>query len=124
MGQAIQIDARGVGAIPVTIAAGQSLSLEIDTQGFPLAGLSVPSNYTGTTITAQAAQKPGGSFQDVRDATGAEVVITVAANRIVALGAGSTLALLRFLKLRSGTAASPTVQGSSVRLLLLRKQGA
>ncbi|SRR6266566_2500812 len=123
MGQDIQINARGTGAVPVTIAAGQSLSPEIDTEGFELTGLAVPLGFSGSQITFAAAERPGGTFLSVRD-TGAEVVVNVAAGRIVAIGATTTLASLRHLKVRAGTAASPTTQGSNVRLLLLRKQGA
>jgi len=124
MGQPVEISARGTGAVPVTIAAGQSLSPEVDTAGFPLASLAVPPNFTGTQISFQAAERSGGTFQNVRDATGAEVVINVAASRIVAVGATTTLAYLRFLKIRSGTAAAPTTQAQAVQLLVLRTQGA
>jgi hypothetical protein len=115
---------RGAPAPSLSPSRRARVSPEIDTEGFEVTGLAVPLNFTGTTITFQAAERGGGSFQNVCDATGAEVVLTVAAGRVVAIGGASTLAFLRHLKIRSGTAASPTVQGSNVRLLLIRKQGA
>jgi hypothetical protein len=123
MRQDIELSAKGVGAFPCIVASGQSLSPEVDLEGFHLTGIAVPLAFTGTQISFQAAERGGGTFQNVRDATGAEVVLTVAADRLVAIGATTTLAYLRYLRIRSGTAASPTTQGSNVRLLLIRKQG-
>src|SRR6266478_234266 len=100
MGQDIQINARGTGAVPVTIAAGQSLSPEIDTEGFEVAGLAVPLGFSGSTITFAAAERGGGTFLRVRDGTGAEIVVNVQAGRVVAIGSASTLAYLRYPKIR------------------------
>jgi len=122
--QDVQISAKGTGAVPCIIASGQSLSPEIDLEGFQLTGVAVPLGFSGSQITFAAAERPGGTFVSVRDSTGAEIVVNVAASRVVAVGATTTVAYLRFWKIRSGTAAAPTTQAQAVRLLVLRKQGA
>jgi hypothetical protein len=92
-----------------TIANGASLSGAILLgAGVPLA-LEMPAAFTGTSITFQGSDD-GVTYQNLYDDAAQEITVTVAASRNVTLPA-SLLAGYKFLKLRSGTAGSPTAEG-------------
>ena len=107
-----------------TIASGQSLSDEIDLEGYSLLGIIMPGSWTAAGLSFEAAQSPGGSFQDLHDSAGAEAVVTAAASRAIGL-AGVTaeaLAPFRIIKIRSGTSAVPVNQAAARTLELVLKR--
>lgn len=108
-----------------TIAAGQSLSGEIDTGGRRLAGIVMPAAWTAAVITFQAAAVPtaqGGTYRDLYDDAGNEVTIQAAAGRSIGLDAlAYALAPFRNLKVRSGPTAGAIAQVAQADLGLILK---
>lgn len=107
----------------VTIAAGQALSPALDTGGLVLGGVLIPSTWTAALLTFQVSPD-GTNFMDLYDDQGNEVQLTAGASRgigndAIALALGSW----RWIKLRSGTTASPVVQvaGALIRYALVSR---
>tara|TARA_Y100000310_G_scaffold339965_1_gene434300 strand:+ start:570 stop:938 length:369 start_codon:yes stop_codon:yes gene_type:complete len=104
-----------------TGAAGQSS--EIDLQGFALEAILFPAGWTAAAITFLGSNVSGGTFCDVYDSGGTELNLTVAASRMIGLTAThkAVLKALRFVKMRSGTTATPVAQGATRTLTLIFK---
>lgn len=102
-----------------TIASGASLSGAIDlgtTQAANrIVGIFMPGAWTAAAMTFQASNAFDGTFQDVYDDGGTELSLTVAASRSIGLrnDQSSILGRWRFIRVRSGTAASPVNQGAA-----------
>lgn len=96
----------------VVIANGESLCVEpIDVSGFDHLKIEMPSAWTAANLTLQALAVDG-TYKDVYDDAGNEVVITAAANRVIVIStADLKVAPLNWIKLRSGTGAVPVAQG-------------
>ncbi len=107
----------------VTIAAGQSLSAAINLSAYKIMSIITPASIGGaTSITFQASATENGTFVDVYDDAGTEVSVTVAASRAIGLDAtAAELASLGWVKFRTGTTASPTVQATEISLTLVLK---
>ncbi len=106
----------------VTIANGQSLSGQIDLEGYALVGIYMPSAWTAADLTFQATDVSGGSFQNVYDDQGNEVRVTVSASCCIGIDAvAGALAPFRFMKIRSGTSAVPVAQGADRTIKLVLK---
>ena len=106
----------------LTIANGASLSGEIDLEGFKNFAIEMPAAWTAANLTFQAASASGGTFQNVHDDAGTEVVVTAAAARVIGMDAVKReLAALRFIKIRSGTTGTPVNQGAARTLTLILK---
>ena len=100
----------------VTIANGQSLSAAINCIGLRLCALMMPTTISGTLVTFQASLD-GVTYRDVYDAAGNEYQLVVAAARYIPL---DPLALMdaKFIKIRMGTSATPSVQAQDSALQL------
>jgi hypothetical protein len=106
----------------VNIANAGSLSPEVDTTGRSLAAIIMPSAWTAAVLTFQGSNASGGTFADVYDDQGNEVTVQAAASRAIGLDAVSlALAPYRYLKVRSGTGASPVAQGASRDMQVILK---
>jgi hypothetical protein len=110
----------------VSIAAGATgLSGEIDLEGASLMAISMPAAWTPANITFQAASAlaaNGGVYQDVYDDSGSEVVVTAAAAHIITVDLNALkLAALRYIKIRSGTTATPVDQTTPRTITLILK---
>lgn len=107
----------------VTIAASGSVTDEIDLGGYRLAAIHMPAAWTAAAITFTAAPTTGGTFTDVHDNAGTEVSITTAASRtvILATDVAENLEGLAYIKLRSGTSATPVAQAAERSLTLVLK---
>ena len=106
----------------VTIASGQSLGNAIDLEGAEVFALHMPAAWTTANLTLQAAATSGGTYQDVYDDLGSEVVITAVAARAIAVDANALkLAGLQFIKLRSGTTGTPVAQGADRTITVVCK---
>lgn len=118
-----------VGKIGVQIPANQAISGEVDLGANDLCAFEMPEGWAGTALTFQAkAQRsdssaPGAEdWDDVYDDTGTEVSVTVAANRLVVVGTVTkALGNLRFIRIRSGTAAAPVNQNPSRLIRIITK---
>lgn len=110
----------------MTIASGQSLSNEVDLEGFSVVAIEMPGAWTAAGLSFQAASLRGGTHKDLYDDAGAEVQVSAGASRVVAVtGADAdALAPLRFIKIRSGTAATPVNQAAERSLRLICKASA
>ena len=104
----------------VTIASGASLSGAVDLGAHRLGAVIVPSAWTAASITLQASQSLAGTYGDVYDDLGTEISLTAAAGRVIT---GVTLERipLRYVKLRSGTSATPVNQAAARTLTLVLK---
>jgi hypothetical protein len=89
------------------ISNGQSLSAAVDLGVARLVGLSIPATFEPATVTFQASYD-GATFNNVYDSSGVEKTIAVGASRRVILSPADFYGV-RYIKLRGGTAASPTV---------------
>lgn len=106
----------------VTIASGQSLSAELDLEGFKLVCILMPAAWDAAAITFQISDVAGGTFLDAFDDAGVEISATVDAARAVGFDdILPELSSVRFMKLRSGTSATPVNQTASRTFKILAK---
>lgn len=104
--------------IPAVIGAGGSLSEAVDLGGLRLAGIEMPAGWTSAGLSFQAAASGSAALADLYSEAGAEVTVAAAAGRFIRLE-GVVFAGLRWLKLRSGTAATPVNQAAERTLKLV-----
>lgn len=123
----------GLAKRTVTIANAASLSGKIDMENYRLVGLIMPAAWTAANITLLAAHPDGGltgdppvpadgDFFDVYDKGGTEYIITAAASRYISLSP-LDLAAVKWVRLRSGTAAVPVAQGAARTIMVLLATG-
>jgi len=106
-----------VNLIPVTIAAGQSLSSAVDIGEQTIVGIYMPASWTAASLTFQASPDGDVTFFEHYNSGGVETTFTVAAGQYIAID--STLWWgVYSLKLRSGTAGAPVVQPSGATFQL------
>lgn len=102
--------------------AATGLSSMVDLEGYSFFAINMTTAWDTANITLQACPTGDGTFQDVYDDNGTEVTITAAASRIITVNTNLyNLAPLRFIKLRSGTTATPVAQSTSRTLTLVLK---
>lgn len=109
-----------------TIAASASLSGEVDTglvtSGSEIVGLQMPDAWTAADLTFQASYD-GETYENVYTDDDNELVVQAAASRFIVLREDyrAALARVRFLMVRSGTAASPVTQAAEREIQILTK---
>lgn len=118
------IDAQGVNfadPVDVAIAAGQSLSGPVNLSGRILSGMIMPAAWDAAALTFMVSGDAGTSWLDLYDATGQPVTVQAGANRAITVFSNDWL-IWRWLKVRSGTAATPVAQSAarSIRFTLAR----
>lgn len=105
----------------VTIAANTSLSDVIDLGAFNLFAIEMPSAWDTATITFAASSSISGTFIPVYN-SGSEVSTPASASEMISLGdIALAIAPLRYIKIRSGTNATPVTQTASRTLKLVCK---
>lgn len=106
--------ARLSGTAVATITSGQSLSSAIDVSDMAILTVYMPAAWDSAAITFTASATQTGTYGSVYDDAGTEVSITsanaVAGRVIVDKTILEQLAGLRWLKVRSGTTATPVNQ--------------
>lgn len=110
--------------IPVacTIAESGSLSDEIDLgEGRVLCAIDMPADWDAANLTFQASYNSGGTFDDLYDQYGTEKTVTAAADRYIPLDDPAFWLGVRYLKVRSGTAASAVEQTAARTIQLITK---
>ena len=75
---------------------------------YTIVGLEIGSGFNGTAITIDAASTEGGTYYSVYDTAGAELSLTVAASRHIAISP-ITVPGARFVKLTSGASEDMTI---------------
>lgn len=112
------VNARAIASsVDASIASNASLSGAIDLAGGRLAAIKLPTGLEGTKLTFQASID-GSTFVDLYDEAGNEVTYTVGANRMVRPPVADWLGFA-WLKIRTGTSASPTVQTAARSLTVV-----
>lgn len=105
-----------------TIAINESLSNAIEFSRRDGIGINMPAAIDGTVITFAVSDVINGTFQPLYDAYGTEVTVTMAASRAIALdGVLGAVYPWAAIKIRTGTAASPTVQSAARELKVVAK---
>lgn len=110
-----------------TIANGASLSGEFDIEGYKHITLVFPTMTAGTTTcTFQVSPTSGGTFVELNNSALSEVSIGNGTTLISALAVAMDLPALqvaacRYLKIRTGTAASAVAQGATRDITILLK---
>ena len=97
--------------VTCTIAAGASLSGEVDGRGMRLAKIFMPSAWTAAGISFTEAEASAGTFNPLYDDSGLEIAVTAAASTTIAISTNAIpLTGVGYLKVRSGTSASAVNQ--------------
>jgi hypothetical protein len=108
------------GAYPVvataTIASGQSLSGAIDLDRATLSAIIMPAAWTAASVTFQVSAD-GGTYVDLYDSA-TERAVSVTTSRAYSQSL-SDWAPFRYVKIRSGTSASPVSQGAARVITLI-----
>lgn len=105
-----------------TIASGGSLSTPLELEGAAIFGLIMPAEWTAANLTFQACDTFGGTYQNLYDDSGTEVTVTAAAARCIAIDlAALKLAGFNYIKIRSGTSATPVNQAAARTIKLICK---
>lgn len=99
-----------------SIASGSSLSSALDLGASKLVAIQMPSVWTAAALTFQASID-GVNYFDVYD-NNTERSYTVAASRMLVLQLSDWIGI-KYLKIRSGTSASPVNQAADRELVLL-----
>lgn len=102
----------------VTIGAAANLSGAIDVRDSVVAALVMPAAWDAAAITFAVSDRLDGTYVPLYDDFGTEVSVTVSTSRQVALDTNKFLGV-RFLKVRSGTAASAVNQGAAADILVI-----
>lgn len=108
--------------ITATIANGASLSGAICLGAGTLCAIQMSAAWTAADITFQVSDDQGTTWYDLRDDAGVEVKITspTAAYRLEPDASAFKSAV--FLKIRSGTSASPVNQGAARTLTVVARK--
>lgn len=102
-----------------TIANGQSLSNAVDIGNKTLLGIVIPSSWTAANLTFQVSTD-GITYNDVYDNLGTEKNVTAAASRYIIIDPVDFIGA-KYIKVRSGTAASAVNQGAERIVKLITK---
>jgi hypothetical protein len=105
-----------------TIANGAALSAAIDVAGCSIQGVLLPAVWTAAVMTF-AVSFDGITYFPLFDSSGAEVSYTVVAGHAVFFPTYNWR-MVRYLKIRSGTSASPVNQGQTTIVTLALRLGA
>ena len=109
----------------VTIAASASQSSEIELQG-QINGFAIemPNAWDTAGITFLGSHTAGGTYKKIVGDTGTELSVTAATNEMIAIDTATkaqALKAFKYIKVRSGTVASPVVQTAERILYLITK---
>lgn len=105
--------------LSATILSGQSLSDDINLGGRIPVGLVMPAAWTAASITFQASLDDGATWHDVYAIDETELTISsVVVDSFLALDSANFLGVT-YLRLRSGTTATPVNQGADRAITVL-----
>ena len=97
-----------------------SVSNSIDLEGYELGAFNMPTDWTTANITILASDTRDGTYKPVYR-SGLEVTEIVEAGHINPICNPLAIAPLRYIKLRSGTSATPVVQTAERVIILILK---
>lgn len=106
--------------LPVTIPNGESLTDVINLRDQPVVAIQMPSAWTTADLTFQGSND-GTNFFDVYTLDGDEYTVAAAASRYIVLSPFE-FQWARYIKIRSGTSASPVNQGATRTLVVVTRR--
>ncbi|MCW5976848.1 MAG: hypothetical protein KIT09_02165 [Bryobacteraceae bacterium] len=104
--------------IPVTIPADETLSSAVDLSERVLVGIAMPAAWDAADLTLQMSPDGGATWLDVLNAVGVEESVAAEAGRYFHVDAAHFRGI-RYIRLRSGTSASPVEQAEARTLILV-----
>ncbi len=107
--------------VSAQIAAGQSLSAQVDIGGWTLVGIVVPANWTTAGLSFQASADGGATWGELLDMTATAITVSSIAGAARIAIDPTKLRGVRSLKVRSGTSGAPVAQTNAVTLTLLTR---
>jgi len=105
-------------ALPITVGTGASLSETVNLGGFRLFAVGMPSLWTAANLTFQVSPDGGTTWLNLKDQDGNDVMAVATADACIALSP-SSFAAAQYLRLRSGTLATPVGQEAARTLKLI-----
>lgn len=105
----------------ITIPSGQSLSPALEINDNLLMALSAPSAWTAADITFQVSHD-NSTYQDLYDSDGEEFKATIVAGKFQFIQEPIAFSGFNYVKLRSGTSASPVNQAGDRQVITLFKE--
>jgi hypothetical protein len=108
-------------SITAAIAAGQSLSPQVNLGAKTLLGIGIPASWVTAGLSFQASYDGGASFGELLDQTATAVAVSsVTGGAVVFIAIDPTkLRGVNCIKVRSGTSAAPVVQTTGATLTLI-----
>jgi hypothetical protein len=106
--------------LSAVIAAGASLSGEVDLGELTLVGIVMPSVWTAASLTFQASPDNGVTWLEHYSSAGTETTFTVGASQFVAVDPTLWKGVYS-LKIRSGTASAAVNQVAKATLILVTR---
>lgn len=107
--------------VTATIAAGASLSAQVNIGDRTLCGIYIPSNWTTASLSFQASPDGGATFGELLDNAAAAIAVSsVAAEKFIALDP-TRLRCVNCIKVRSGTSGAAANQTNTVLVQLLTR---
>lgn len=104
--------------ITFVIANGQSLGEAIDLTDVRALAIQTPASINSATALTFRGSVDGSTWANLYDSTGTEVSVTAAASRFIALDP-AIFAGVPYIKVRTGTAGSPTAQAADITMTLV-----
>lgn len=110
-------------SVNAVISSGASLSNALDTYGARDLAIQMPPAWDAANVTFAASDAVDGTYNPVFDDAGTEVSVTAAAGHFIVIGTATKQALgaAQFIRLRSGTAASPVNQSGDRTIVVVLK---
>lgn len=105
-------------ALPITISSGSSLTSTINLAGLRLFSIVMPSSWTAANLTFQMSPDGGTTWVNMRDQNGNEIVAVADVSYGIILNP-TQFSSVQYLRIRSGTAASPVAQSADRSLQLI-----
>lgn len=109
----------------LAVLNGEALSEVLDLSEWDYFSILAPSDTLGSSLTFQHAARPGDAFTELVDDAGLAVSWVLSAGKTMVPGSTAIyFAPLKFIKVRMGTSASPTVQpGTAASVVLTTETG-
>jgi hypothetical protein len=105
--------------VPAAIAAGANLTPALKLEGFGVVRIALPASWDTANLTFQVSDEENGTFTDLYDSDGNEVVVIASANRNIVLPARIFGTGFFFIKVRSGTSATAVNQSVARTLKMI-----
>jgi len=109
----------GTKEVAATIDNGASLSDAVPLRGYSLLRIVMPVAWTAADLSFKMSDDEGATYRNVYWDWGAEMVVAADAARVIELSPFVKLSHVDNIKIRSGTAGTPVIQGAIRELLLV-----